>query len=669
MRSHDFKLLLCAGLAVLCGASPASAQSAAEIVATPRVSGLSPSPDGKLATFVRAVNVFDAAARPSDDDTSGGWRAEAQLWLLDLARGDARPLTAGKARPSAATWSPDARAVAFVRKVEGGPAIHVLPLAGGEAEIVSCKGPAPSDLRWSPDGASFFFAAEGEPSEAEREAAWRSGGVSRFEGQWRTTRVWRLPRAGGEAQAVTPEGEHVVAWEVSPDGRRLVVLTSPSSDPYRAMIELKARVVDLASATVTATLALDPRPMGRPRWSPDGRLVAVLRAEEGLSLMRSVRVWEPESGASWEAQPGRDMSLMDFVFAPDGKSLVLHEAYRTGTRLSRLSLERGRAGKLSELGFGARVIAPGAGLEWVLGGRALLVMSSTFAEPPAPTIFELGSRKVRTPYLVAPEVARWPTVTQELVRWTVPDEGVELEGLLMLPKATEAGRRPPLIVLPHGGPDWMTDGSYSGMTRYFAGRGYAVFRPNYRGGLAYGFDFYAANRGRFGDIELMDIESGVDALIADGRVDPDRLYYGGWSWGGYLSAWTLTHATRYLAHVVGAAINDTVLQYATSDVNHGEIARWEFKGDPWCDPEAFARPNPIRYVTAARAPTLILHGGEDERVHLTNSVVLYRALADLGVPVRFHVYPREPHGVQEPAHVVHMLETWAEWYDQHPGKR
>lgn len=136
MRSHDFKLFLCAGLAVLCGASPASAQSAAEIVATPRVSGLSPSPDGKLATFVRAVNVFDAAARPSDDDTSGGWRAEAQLWLLDLARGDARPLTAGKARPSAATWSPDARAVAFVRKVEGGPAIHVLPLAGGGGDRV-----------------------------------------------------------------------------------------------------------------------------------------------------------------------------------------------------------------------------------------------------------------------------------------------------------------------------------------------------------------------------------------------------------------------------------------------------------------------------------------------------------------------------------------------------
>lgn len=669
MRSHLLSRLGCSLVALLVGTTPALAQSATEVVSLPRVYGLQPSPDGKLAVFLRAAHVFDAAAKPSDEDTSGGWRTESQLWLLDLARGDARPLTAGKARPSPATWSPDARAIAFLRKAQDGPAIHVLPLGGGEAEVVPCKGPTPSDLRWSPDGASFLFAAEAEPSEAERAAKWKTGGVRRFEGEWRATRVWQLPRSGGEARAVTPEGEHVLAWEVSPDGGRIAILTSPSADPYRAIIEVRAHVVDIGSGKVSATLALDARPMAQPRWSPDGRRVALLRAERGLTMMHSVRVWEPASGASWEAQQGQDMTLMDLAFAPDGKSLVVQEAYRTGTRLLRLPVEVGRAGKPTDLGFGDRVISPGAGLHWVLGGRALLVMSSTHADPPTPTLFDLKTRKVRMPYVVAPEVARWPTAKQELVRWTEPDEGVELEGLLALPASTGDGRRPPLLVLPHGGPDWMTDASFSGMTRYFTARGYAVFRPNYRGGIAYGFDFYAANRGRFGDIELKDIESGVDALINDGRVDPQRLYYGGWSWGGYISAWTLTHTTRYLAHVVGAGINDTILQYATSDVNHGEVALWEFKADPWRDPEAYQRPNPVRYVTAARAPTLILHGAEDERVHLTNSIVLYRALADLGVPVELHVYPREPHGLQEPAHVVHMLETWGDWYGRYPGKR
>ena len=666
MNRPSRTLLSCVLLAALAAVTPALAQSATELISLPRISGLSPSPDGAFATFVRGKHTFDPAAKPKDDDTSGGWTSEAQLWLLDLARGEARQLTSGKARPSPATWAPDGRSIAFVRKAGDGPAIHVLPLGGGEAEIVPCGKPAPADLRWSPDGASFFYAAEAPASEAERAAKWKTGGVTRFEGEWRPTRLWQLPRLGGEARAVTPEDLHVVDWELSPDGRRVAILASPSADPYEAMVHVQAHVVDVASVRVTASLALVPRPMTLPAWSPDGRLVAVLTVEEGLSMMHSARVWDPAAGTSWEAQQGRDMTLLDLAFAPDGKSLVVQEALRTGTRLLRLPIRGGPAIDLGGAPLAERVIAPGAGLHHVLGGRAILMMSSTFADPTTPTLLDLKSKKLRTPYEVAPETKDWPALRQEIVRWASP-EGPELEGLLALPPALEAGRRPPLIVLPHGGPDWMSDRSFSPMTRYFAARGYAVFRPNYRGGLAYGFALYAANRGRLGEIEQMDIESGVDALIADGKVDPQRLYYGGWSWGGYLSAWTLGHTPRYLAHVVGAGVNDTALQYATSDVNHGVVATWEYKGDPWRNPDAFARADPIAHIARARSPTLILHGTDDERVHFTNSIVLYRALADLGVPVAFHAYPREPHGLQEPAHLRHMLETWIDWYEAHPA--
>ena len=143
------------------------------------------------------------------------------------------------------------------------------------------------------------------------------------------------------------------------------------------------------------------------------------------------------------------------------------------------------------------------------------------------------------------------------------------------------------------------------------------------------------------------------------------MFYGGWSWGGYLSAWTLGHTDRYRAIMVGAGVVDVVLQYVTSDINHGATADWEYKGRPWADPAAFDRANPARSLGNARTPTLILHGEADARVPFVNAQVLYRALSDRGTPVVFWAYPREPHGFQEPAHVQHMMETWAAFFDEH----
>ena len=204
---------------------------------------------------------------------------------------------------------------------------------------------------------------------------------------------------------------------------------------------------------------------------------------------------------------------------------------------------------------------------------------------------------------------------------------------------------------------------FSAWVHYFAARGYSVFEPNYRGGFGYGYEFYAANRGRLGEIEFADIESGVDHLIATGKADKERLFYGGWSWGGYLTAWTIGHTDRYRAAMVGAGVIDTVTQYAGSDINHGIAAEWEFKGNPWQQTEQFDRASPSRYLRNVKTPTLITHGRNDHRVPFLNAVILYRGLVDVGCEVKFFAYPREPHGFREPAHQVHLLRHWAAWFD------
>lgn len=157
----------------------------------------------------------------------------------------------------------------------------------------------------------------------------------------------------------------------------------------------------------------------------------------------------------------------------------------------------------------------------------------------------------------------------------------------------------------------------------------------------------------------------MDALIASGRVDRGRLVYGGWSWGGYLTTWTIGHTERYRAAVAGAAVVDVVSQYALSDVNHGIAAQWEFQGDPWRDPQKFAAANPMASLHRAVTPTLVLHGLADRRVGYTSAVILHRALLDVGCEVELYAYPGEPHGFEDPRHVIHVLETWAGWYDRH----
>ncbi|EYF00129.1 peptidase S9, prolyl oligopeptidase [Chondromyces apiculatus DSM 436] len=290
-------------------------------------------------------------------------------------------------------------------------------------------------------------------------------------------------------------------------------------------------------------------------------------------------------------------------------------------------------------------------------------MSSTPSDLHAPTLLDLKTGALDVLLPQAHRTEGWAPVKTEVVRWKNPD-GIEVEGILTLSPHAPTGPTP-LLVSPHGGPDAVSQERFDLFARYFAARGYAVLRPNYRGSFGYGLDFYAANRGRLGAIEFADIESGVDALIASGRVDPQRLYYGGWSWGGYITAWTIAHTSRYRAAIVGAGVIDVVTQYILSDINHGAAADWEFRGNPWKAPQRFADSNPLRFLHQIKTPTLIFHGESDDRVPPMQGRALYRALTDIGCETRLLLYPREPHGFQEPAHRAHLWATWNAWYATH----
>jgi len=467
-----------------------------------------------------------------------------------------------------------------------------------------------------------------------------------------------VPRSGGEPRRISRTTENVEEFDWSPDGARFVVVTSVSADPYEAAGRLTPRVLSAKDGSVIRSLD-DPRSYVSPRWSPDGRSIALLTTRESLSMQNVLLIWDPATGRSRNAVNSLDLSMTGFVWAPDSRSLVALVSQRTGTVFLRFPVEGG-AGE--DVGFTGRVAETPLTVD--NSGHRMAFVSSTDRDPRDPTVFDLDARQTTIAAHLNPDVEHWTLGREEIVRWK-SENGVEIEGLLLVSPSARAGAPATLMVWPHGGPDAASSQSFSGFAQFFAAHGYSLFMPNYRGSLAYGHDFYAANRGRLGEIEFRDIESGVDALIASGKADPKRLVYGGWSWGGYLTAWAIGHTTRYRAAVVGAGVSDAAVQYSLSDINHGDAAQWEYRGDPWRQTENFDRSNPIRSIKNASTPTLILHGKEDPRVGFTSSVELYRALSDLGVPVRFYAYPREPHGLLEPAHQAHRLRVWIEWYEHY----
>lgn len=634
--------------------------TARDIAAMSSVGDVRISPDGTRLAYLVTTRTHDASAKPTDEDTMGGWKVERQLWLAPVDGGGApRQMTFAKEKVSNPAFTPDGKAVSFVRTSGGKAKLHVLPLDGGEARAVDLDGSTPAVYRWSEDGTKIAFTANPKETDEEKAAKWASGGAVDVGNEWKQARLYIADAAGGNVRAVTDGMFNIIDFDWSPDGETFAVVQTASSDPYEESSRHSAYLISAKDGSIVKPLQTTQQQIDGISFSPDGSRVAFMTtSKQALSWLSVLMVFDLKGNMGANVVNKMEMTLAGYAWAGDSASVYALAHERTRSRWYRCAFGQDPV----PLGDTGRFIDEGLDVDDA--GKRIACVSSTPREALAPSVVEIESGpEARAVAEVNPQVKEWSLGTMEVVTWKNPD-GLEIEGLLLVPQG--ASEPMSLMVMPHGGPDAVSSERFTGWGHYFAARGYAVLYPNYRGSFGYGADFYRANTGKLGEIVIPDIESGVDSLIKEGRVDPERLVYGGWSWGGYTTAWTIGQTTRYKAAVVGAGVVDVVAQYATSDINHGVAAQWEFGGDPWRTPEKFGESvNPIAHVTKIKTPTLIIHGEEDTRVGHVNAVLLHRALLDLGVKTRFLSYPREPHGFQEPAHTEHMLKAWAEWYEAH----
>jgi dipeptidyl aminopeptidase/acylaminoacyl peptidase len=252
----------------------------------------------------------------------------------------------------------------------------------------------------------------------------------------------------------------------------------------------------------------------------------------------------------------------------------------------------------------------------------------------------------------------------EDLSWKATD-GLEITGVLIKPAGYKPGQRSPLIVLPHGGPEGVDlNGFQITWGQFLAAHGYAVLFPNFRGGIGRGSKYTVLDNGDLGGKDFEDIMTGVDTVIARGVGDPDRLGIGGWSYGGFMSAWAVTQTNRFKAAIVGAGVSDWYTILAETPVPLWTV-QVHFEAWAWDQPEAFRKHSPIEFVQQVKTPVLLFHGDHDNMIPISQARGYFRALRHYNVPSSLVVFPREGHGVRETAHRIDLYNRTLAWYDKY----
>jgi dipeptidyl aminopeptidase/acylaminoacyl peptidase len=653
--------------AAACAAAPASARTIALADLRSLVGVTSPaiSPDGKRAVVV--------VTRINWNDD----RYDRDLDLIDVASHARRTLTYHRRGLSSPRWSPDGTRLAFIASEGSGEAAHaqvfVMPMDGGDARPVTSAPDGVEQFAWRPDGRAIAYAAPNAPP--------KKTGADRFRDAFVvgntpiTTRKAPAPvhlfvaelapgskarqLTHGEGSVASGEAQSTISW--SPNGATIAFVLAPNAvlnDADRAHVDL----VDVASGKLSR-LTTHAGYESNPLLSPDGTRVAYLHSE-GDNQITLTEAWvtTPGGGNGTPVSRPYDRAVHDVAWMPDSRALLFtaHDGTTNATvRVAAAEAPNGAATpRVDDAGL---VIA--SPLEGAIArdGGAVFVATST-TRPPEVYYRAEGAAPVRlTDYnasVAALDLAKAERVTYAT---TLGPKG---DAVLYTPPGYVAGKKYPLVVHIHGGPTSASLLSFDRQAQLMAAHGWLVLEPNYRGSDNLG---YAYQHGVLYDPEEgpgKDVMAAVDAVRARGIVDDRRIAVGGWSYGGIMTAWMISKYHVWRAAVSGASVNDWYTDYGTADDSDADKAL--FHGSPYVGNGAaeYRRASSITYARDVTTPVLILSDVGDNRDPFASSSMYYHALRDNGKDATFVAYPVEGHFPSDPVRTADVYARWIGFFAQ-----
>jgi dipeptidyl aminopeptidase/acylaminoacyl peptidase len=620
------------------------------------------SPDGKSVVYV--VTTIDRERN----------RRWSSLWIIPIDGTDAaRRLTkADNARSP--RWSPDGRKLAFISSrltSEGSaqssiPQVYVLSMEGREADRLSSLPAGVEEFQWSPDGNELVCVSKVRPG---------------------------LPSVGGDVRDYTS-----ITYKTNSAG------WFDSARPHIFIIDLRTRA---AKQITSGEDHLD----SNPNWSPDGKQVAYVSMNANEAGEDRTEIWViPASGGTPTRVSEDGIHSHDVSWSQDGTRIAYFGA-RMHDHVPRVWLAPSAGGggsveAVSDLGS----VFPAGNLRWHANSRFLdftgyirgeiqlfradlqsHTLRALTSGPRTIEYVDLDDNANAIVYaandpthlddLFAAEISGtnerrltrtnqtlWTRVEpQELTRvaFTSADSCM-IDGFLLKPFGWQAGKKYPMVLLIHGGPEDMYGFQWFFEAQVYAARGWAVFYTNPRGSGGYGAKFADAVVKDWGGKPFRDIIAGVESVQHQVPwIDRQRLGVTGGSYGGFMTNWIVGHTDVFKAAIAKSSISDFISDEGTRDFAYGHQ---EDFGDLFENFEFYWESSPLRYARNVKTPILILHGASDERVPLGQAEEWFRALKHFGATVEFVIFPRENHSYLrsgEPNHLVESMKWQLYWFDRY----
>lgn len=614
------------------------------------------STDGKLIAYTVIV--------PRDVNDEPGF-AYRELYLMNSDGTKQRPFITGKVSIGNITFSPDGKLIAFTSRFDQDKAtqVYAIPVDGGEKYKLFEWSESVQQFKFSPDGKTIYFTAQNPVPEKIRNLTRKGFNQIIYEEDWQHINLYKYDLEKKKSEQITKDCT-VFDFVVSNSGKYIAAAIAPRNLVDDSYMFKRLHLIDL-STNQKELLIDNPGKLGNFEFSPDDKY---------LVFNSAVDIYDPASSSMYVVEvPNKGKKFSDLRNYSDKFEGTVSWVGWKDAQTMLFTAEEGVYLPLSEqkITDNTRKLVTPANtvIRRVIydknSGNYILVLSK-FNHPNEIYSFnKKGEFKRLTnvnPWLDNVKFAR-----QEEVRYFARD-GLEITGVLIYPLNYEEGKRYPLIVNVHGGPEaadqnaWVT--SYGSWGQMAAARGYFVFMPNYRASNGRGVEFSKMGQKDLGGKEFDDVIDGIDYLINKGLVDRDRVGIGGGSYGGYFSAWAATkYSDRFAGAVMFVGISNQISKRGTTDIPYEDYyVHWRIWS--WEDYDLVWDRSPLKYATNCKTPILILHGKEDPRVSVTQSMELYRALKVLNqAPVRLVLYPGEGHGnARTQSRLDYAIRTM-EWFD------
>jgi dipeptidyl aminopeptidase/acylaminoacyl peptidase len=611
----------------------------------------------------------------------------AELALIEVATGKVHYFTHDRKTASFPRWSPTSDRLAFLAQ-DGDKhnQIYVLDMAGGDALQVTHHPTSIQQFAWKPDGSALAFAAIDESPKktgAEQFDDAFEVGDSDFLAKEKTlpTHLWLVSAAGSSDPKDAPKRLTSGTWSLpvafppgppaspicfTPDGGRLIYVrleNTYSGDRNHST----PQVLDLATGKSEPSTT-HTRFAAFPVVSPDGKHLAYIYPRDGDERnYNDIYVTAGLKGDGDNLTRVVDRNVFRALWTPDGRAIVTGANDDATTSLWMHPL----GGTAQRLALGNLSLSAAFWLDANVGPRNQVAFVASAPHHPVEIyLTNPGARQPRqlTHFNSAFDDASAPPLgASEVIRWQSPDpapKNWQENGILTYPPHYQAGRKLPLVLYIHGGPKSSSKDTFNIFAQIIAAQGWLVFEPNYRGSDNEGNDFQHAITDDSGDGPGRDVLAGLEAVKKLGIVDESNIAVTGWSYGGYMTSWLIGHAGFWKAAIAGAPVTNLLDQYNLSDANvarASSIGGSPYTGD-WM--KHWLEQSPITYYANMVTPTLILQDTGDYRVTISQGYELYHALKDRGVRTEFYAYPIGGHSPADPVRMRDVYRRWIEWLEQ-----